>query len=233
MILKLSEPALQKPRTQADLREWVDGLHGQVGSIKEGKRAVRLNKGNLVKKLKEEVWPLALFADAYYKDRTDVLFQPVHGYESYDALIIEASRQRTLHHLQITQSFDGYQNYLRMLHLDEHGHAPINGPKLQKNKATGGVQETWPEAVRHDKALKESFELIQDAVDRKSLMRYEADTSLIVEFKDDYIHSESDRAALDHFARSTLVPRAAHFAALYLVSDRERLAFRYEIGVAT
>jgi hypothetical protein len=120
-----------------------------------------------------------------------------------------------------------------MLHLVEHGRAPVTGPKLQKDKGTRSVQETWPQVVRHDKALLESFERIQGAVERKSLMRYEADTFLIVEFEDTYIHSESDRAALDHFARSALAPRAAHFAALYLVSDRERLAFRYEIGAAT
>jgi len=229
MIPKLSKSDLQKPRIQADLRAWVDCLHAQFGSTEEGKRAVRLNKGNLVKEFEEEVWPLALFADAFYKDRTDALFQPVLGYESYDALIIEASGRRTLHHLQITQAFDGYQNSLRMLHLIEHGRAPVTGPKLQKNKAAGGVQETWPEAVHHDKALQESFERIQGAVERKALMRYEADTSLIVEFEDTHIHSKSDRAALDHFTRSTLVPRAARFGALYLVSDRERLAFHYEI----
>jgi|SRR5882724_528676 len=229
MIPKLSKSDLQKPRTQADLRAWAYDLHDQFGSTEEGKRAVRLNKGNLVKAFNEEVWPLALFADAFYKDRTDVLFQPVVGYESYDAFIIEASGRRTLHYLQITQSFDGYQNYLRMLHLIEHGRAPVTGPKLQKNKAAGSVQETWPEAVPYDKALQESFERIECAVERKALMRYEANTSLILEFEDTHIHSESDRAALDHFARSTLVPRAAHFGALYLVSDRERLAFHYEI----
>jgi hypothetical protein len=232
MLPQLSEPDLQKPRTQAELRAWVDDLHRQFRSTAEGKRAVRLNKGNLIKKFTEEAWPLALFADAYYKDRADLLFQLVPGYESYDARIMEASGGHTLHHLQITQSFDGYQNHLRMLHLDKYGRAPVTGPKLQKNKRTGSVQETWPAAVRHDKALEENFERIQCAVERKSRMRYEADTSLIVQFEDNYIHSESDCAALDYFARSTLVPRAVHFVALYLVSDHERLAYRYEIGAA-
>ena len=233
MLPNLDPLNLQKPRTQAALRAWVDHLHGQFGSTAEGKRAIRLNKDLLVKTFREEVWPLTLFADAYYKGRTDILFQPILGYGSYDALIIEASGRRPLHYLQITQSFDGHQHYLRMFHLVEHGRAPVTGPKLQKDKDTRSVQETWPQVVRHDKALQESFERIQGAVERKSLMRYEADTFLIVEFEDTYIRSESDRTALDHFARSALIPRAAHFAALYLVSDRERLAFRYEIGAAT
>jgi len=58
-------------------------------------------------------------------------------------------------------------------------------------------------------------------------MRYEANTSLIIEFEDNHIHSDVDREALDQFARSELVRVAANFAAFYLVSDRERLAFGY------
>jgi len=229
MIPELTASNLQMPRTQAELRAWVDQLHHQFGCTEEGKRAVRLNKGNLVKQFMEEVWPLSLFADAFYESRRDVLFKFVLGYESYDALIIEASGDRILHHLQITQSFDGYRNHLRMLHLEEHGHAPATGPDLEKDKSTGRVQESWPEAVPHDKLLLQTFERIRAAAQGKSLMRYEKDTSLIVEFEDAHLHSADDRAALDQFANSTLVPAAARFAALYLVSDRERLAFEYKI----
>lgn len=232
MIPTLNKTDLERPRTQAELRAWVEDLHRKFGQTQEGKRTVRLNHDDLVKRFKEEIWPLALFADAFYKGRADVLFKPVMGNQSYDALILEASAHEVLHHLQITQSFDGFQNYLRMLHLVEHGRAPVTGAMLQKDKATGRVPETWPEAVPHDRVLAQTFEAILEAVQRKSQMRYESDTSLIIEFEDNHIHSESDRRTLDKFARSTLVPAAAHFAALYLVSDRGRLAFKYESGAA-
>jgi hypothetical protein len=211
MVPELSEADLQRPRTQAELRAWVDQLHDQFGRTEEGKGAVRLNKGNLVKEFIEEVWPLALFADAFYKGRDDFLFRPVLGCESYDALILKASSRKTVHHLQITQSFDGYQNHLRMLHLVEHGRAPLTGSKLERDRATGRVLETWPEAVEHDQLLEQTFEHIRDAVRRKSQMRYGADTSLIVEFEDNHIHSESDRLALDRFARSIPRPRRRKF----------------------
>lgn len=232
MIPTLNTTDLERPRTQAELRAWVDNLHRKFGQTQEGKQAVRLNHGDLVKRFKEEVWPLALFADAFYKGKADVLLKPVIGNQSYDALILEASAHKVLHHLQVTQSFDGYQNYLRMLNLVEHGRAPVTGAVLQKDKATGRVPEIWPEAVPHDQALEQAFEHIRVAVQRKSQMRYEGGTSLIVEFEDDHIHSERDRRALDKFARSTLVPAALNFTALYLVSDRERLAFKYESGAA-
>jgi hypothetical protein len=233
MVPELSEADLQRPRTQAELRAWVDQVHHQFGRTKEGRRAVRLNKGNLVKKFMEEMWPLALFADAFYKDREDILFQLVLGCDSHDALILEASSTKIAHHLQITQSFDGYQNHLRILHLEEHGRAPVTGPKFEKDRATGRVPETWPEAVEHQKLLEQTFEHIRDAVRRKAHMRYGANTSLIVEFEDNHIHSDSDRMALDSIARSVLVPAAANFAALYLVSDRERLALSYKTKAAT
>lgn len=120
-----------------------------------------------------------------------------------------------------------------MLHLEEHGRAPVTASKLEKDRATGRVPETWPEAVEHKQLLEQTFEHVRDAVRRKSQMRYEADTSLIVEFDDNHIHSESDRMAFDRFARSILVPAGANFAALYLVSDRERLAFSYKTKAAS
>src|SRR6267378_1611894 len=217
MIPTLTKTDFERRRTQAELRDWVDNLHRSFSHTIEGKRALRLKKGHLVKKFMEEIWPLALFADAFYRGR------------SYDARLFEASTHPVLHHLQITQSFDGYQNHLRMLHLDEHGRAPVTGPKLKKDKTSGHVQETWPEAVCHEHLLAQTFEAIRTAVQGKSRMRYESDTSLIVEIEDHHIHSESDRRTLDDFARSTLVPVAARFATLYFVSDRERLAIKCEI----
>ena len=227
MIPTLTNTDLEQPRTQAELRKWVDDLHRRFGQTNEGKRAVRLNRGKLVKKFKEEIWPLALFADAFYRGRSDVLFKPVIGSQRYDAQLVEAGHPQ--HYLEITQAFDGHQNHLRMVHLDEHGRAPVTGPKLEKDEASGSVRETWPEAIRHEHLLARTFAAIQEAVRRKSLKPYGPHTSLIVEIEDDHIHSESDRRTLNDIAHSTLVPTAARFAALYLVSDRERLAFKYEI----
>jgi hypothetical protein len=227
MIPKLNRLDLETPRTQAELRTWVDELHKQFSQTEEGKRAVRLNEGDFVKKFTEEIWPLALFADAFYNERTDVLFKPMIGNQSYDATIVEWSTFRLLQYLQITQSFDGYQKYLRMFHLDQYGRAPFTGSEIRRDRATGHVAETWPDAVPHEELLRRTFRQILDAVDRKSRMRYEANTSLIIEFEDNHIHSDVDREALDQFARSELVRVAANFAALYLVSDRERLAFGY------
>jgi hypothetical protein len=237
MIPEFTESDSQVPRTQAQLRAYVDCRRGQFGRTREGQHTARLSKGNLVKAFKEEVWILALFADAFYAGRPDVLFKPAIGNECYDALLLDASSQRVLHHLQITQAFvdtksnasrgHGYQSHLRMCHLEKYGHAPLTGPMLQKNKITGEVSEVWPEAVA--KSLENTFHGIQCAVERKASTRPEADAFLLVGFEDMSISSESDRAALDRFARAALVPTASNFAALYLVSGWRRLAFHYRV----
>jgi hypothetical protein len=224
----LTKTDIERPRTQQELRAWVDDLHRKFGQTPEGKQAIRLNQGDFIKKFKEEIWPLALFADAFYKGSTDVLFKPVMGNQSYDALVLKRPSLEVLHYLQITQSFDGKQNYRRMLHLQEHGRAPQTSPELPKNPKAKHVDETWPEAVRHEDVLRQTLQRILEAVQRKSVMRYEPKTSLIVEFEDTYIQSAADRDALDQFARSELLSAASNFDTLYLVSDRERLALRYD-----
>jgi hypothetical protein len=235
--MPLSESEMQKARTQADLRADVDSLRDQCGATREGKRAARFGQGKLVKKL-EEMTLLALFADAFFNGRSDVLFKPIVADQSYDALLLDPLTGRVLHHLQLTQAFAdasgsdasrgyGYQNHLRMCQLDEYGHAPLTGPKLQRNRATGNVPETRAEVV--PKSLENIFDGLQSAVERKASTQPEADAFLIVGFEDMSISSESDRAALDRFARSALVPRAGRFATLYLVSGWRRLAFRYRV----
>ena len=232
MIPTLTEADLEQPRTQSELRKCVDDLHRRFSETNEGKRAVRLRRGHLVKKFMEEIWPLALFADAFYRDRSDVRFRPVIGDQPlYDALLIEAGCPQQF--LEITQAFDGHQNHLRMRHLVQHRHAPVTGPNLVQDKLTGSMPETWSDTESHEHLLARTFATIQEAVHRKSQKPYGSQTSLIVEFDDNHIHTESDQRILNDFVRSTLLVRSGtRFAALYLVSDRERLAFKYEFRAA-
>jgi hypothetical protein len=228
-VPQLRKADLEKPRKQEELRVLLDELYARFAKTRAGKRAIRLNEGELLKQLTEELWPLSLFADAFYRSRRDVLFQLAIDSPTYDALILESDNTQILHCLQITQAFDGYQEYLRMLHLEEYGRAPVTGPPLKKDRATGSVPETTTDAVRHDDLLAQTFEQLRIAVNRKSRMRYEQGTSLIVEFKAYFIDSEEDRRQLDEFVRSQLLHEAEHFAGLYLVSGRDGFALSYDL----
>jgi hypothetical protein len=225
MTPALSSTEMEQARTQVELRAWADNVHERFGQTEEGKRAMRLKEETLLKKFMEEIWPLALFADAFYPQATGVLFKPVIGNQSYDALLMERASRRTKEYLQITQAFDGHQNYLRMLHLSEHGRAPRSGD-VKRSRGSKHVEESWGEAVPHEDAISKTFEEIKKAVVNKSRMRYEKDTALIVEFDDWCIHSEADRHALNQWTRRELPVIASNFRGVSLVSDRARLAFQ-------
>jgi len=212
----------------------VDHVYEQFGLTGEGKTALRLKQGRFVKEFMEEIWPLALFADAFYAGRTEFFFEPTIGNQSYDVRIYEGSvtREGLRGYLQITQALNGYQNHLRMLHLTQYGRAPRTGD-LQKGRGSQELEESWGEAVPHNSALEATFQEIKAAVLNKSTMRYEAHTELVVEFDDWCIRSAADKQAFDEWARRELVRAASHFSGLYLVSDRDRLAFHYLPEVAS
>lgn len=219
---------LQLPRSQSELHDWVMQTLNLFASSNQGRTAVRLkNKGcSLVKQFMEELFPLMLFADGFYSSNDAVLFQLVIGNQSYDALILERATRKPIEYLQITQSFDGYQNSLRMLHLEQYGHAPVTGPTLSKNNV-GAVSETNAEVVQHDSVLNNTFENIRLSVERKLKMRYESNTSLIVNVESSHFLDEYDTAALHEFIAKEISPFIKHFISLYLVSDRQGFAFRY------
>lgn len=228
MTPQLSKNDLQLPRSQSELHDWVMQTLSVFAASKQGKSAVRLKnkKCSFVKQFMEEMFPLMLFADGFYSSNGAVLFQLVIGNQSYDALILDRKTRKPIEYLQITQSFDGYQNSLRMLHLEQYGHAPITGPTLSKNKV-GVVVETNAEAVQHDVVLNKTFENIRSAVKRKLKMRYESNTSLIVNVESSHFLDDHDTAALHEFIVREISPLIERFVSLYLVSDRQGFAFRY------
>ena len=62
----------------------------------------QFDSGMETKQFIEEAWPLALFAEAFYRDRFEVLFLLVAGSQSYDACLIDALTHRVQHYMQIT-----------------------------------------------------------------------------------------------------------------------------------
>ena len=226
MIPKLSKDDIEKIRTQEEFRRWADDLDSALGSTEEGVRAVRLNKGHLVKQFYEEAWPLALYADAFYAGRVDVVFQSIIGNQSYDALILDKSDLRIIQCLQLTQTFDGYQRVLKMLHLEKYDWAPATGPPLRKTPGVEDIGEYPLITTDFNDGLDAELQKILMAVQRKSMMRYESNTSLIVVFEDDYI--SRDYEALNRFVREQVLPVIPRFESLCLISDRSHFSFHNE-----
>ncbi len=227
----LTKSDCELARTQADLHMWVDRVYSEFGATSEGKTAFRLAQAPFVKKFKEEICPLARFADAFYEGRTDLLFKPVIGSQSHDALILDAESEGVREYVQIVLSIDGQQEHLRMRHLEDHGRAPQTGAQLPRTRKNHPIPETWSEMVSHDDEREQAFVQIRSAVETKSIKRYENGTSLIVTFEDLYIRSDVDRDALREFARTQLLSLVKHFNKLYLVSETGSIALSLDPAV--
>lgn len=233
-IPTLAEIDLTTPRTQPELRAYVDEQHRQFGETEDGRNILRLGDAQ-VKRFREELWSLSLYADAFYKNRTDVWFYLMPENTDHDAEVKEGSR---IGFLEITQAltragagvFDGHQNRLRMEHMKKFRRAPGTCPEIRRDG--NAILETWPEALAHKDLLAGCFGAIEQVVARKGKKHYPLGTSLIVEFKDDFIRSKADQDALDSFASAKLATLAAKFVNLYLVSDRQRLGFKYQPNIS-
>jgi hypothetical protein len=185
MIPKLTESELQRPRAARELYEWVQRIHGEFGETAEGKSALRRRSAPYLKEFLEEIWPLANYAWLFFRDHRDVRFQPVIGNQSYDALLVDESGS-TLCRFEITQALHGeagYQDRLRREHLEQYGHAPLTGPRLERGPDSGGIAESWGECVEHTDAVEATLCQIRAAIQEKAAKAYPADTALIVEFQ--------------------------------------------------
>lgn len=227
-VPQLTKEDLEAPRTQQRMSAWVEEVLSAFGSTPEGKSAFRLNKGGLVKQLVEEMLPLRRFADGFYLGDPEVQFRLVVGNQSYDALVVKGTE--AIKHLQITQAFDGYEAYLRKLHLDQNKSVVITGPTPTRDKQTGRTSQGAGFATDHDEILAKTFLDIRTAVERKSAMRYELDTALIVNVESFHFLDEGDVNALHAFVRREVASLACNFRALYLVSDRKGFAYEYSTG---
>jgi len=229
MIPKLTESELQRPRAARELYEWVQRIHGEFGETAEGKSALRRRSAPYLKEFLEEIWPLANYAWLFFRDHRDVRFQPVIGNQSYDALLVDESGS-TLCRFEITQALHGeagYQDRLRREHLEQYGHAPLTGPRLERGPDSGGIAESWGEFVEHTDAVEATLCQIRAAIQEKAAKAYPADTALIVEFQGIHLQQASEQAAFDAVAKSTLCGLASRFSELALIDEIARFGFRY------
>jgi len=229
MIPDLTKRELETPRHACDLFDWVRGIHGEFGKTNEGKKAMRLYSKPYSKKFCEEIWPLAIYAKIFFGNRSDVSFKPVIGNQSHDAVLVEDKSGETLMYFEITQALDekaGYQERLRMEHLDKYGHAPTTGPPLMRVKS--GVVQQEAEASLNRDWVAETICLIRKAIQKKAQKSYRRDTVLIVQISDSspFWFQEGYEKRFDAAAKADLCQLASAFSELALVGS-EKFCLRY------
>jgi hypothetical protein len=230
MIPIISTEDIEKPRTQSELSEFVWSTLDEFSSTDESRNIIRFNRAKNIKEFKEELLPLALFADAFYSCDKAIQFQLTKGNQSFDARILDA-QEDVVEYLQITLSDMNYQTHLQMIHLSEYGKAPRFGEALVKQR-DGTVAYKQCQTGEAGDIVKGELNKINAAVDRKSNMGYEENTSLIVSFSGELFCRNEDIDLLHEYVKSNLIPKLGRYNTLYLVSGQKEHDYRYETSAA-
>ncbi len=181
-------------------------------------KALRLHKG-LAKQFMEEIYPLAMFGERKFGNTNQILIKPVISNQPYDAILTDfRSKPPSQSYVEITQSHEGENEYLRSFVLYNRGWVSRYG-KVSKTRTKNGMQvSVEPEAVSVEKAAEDDLKRILDAAQNKTGKDYPTDTSLII-FFDDTLHFPKviDNAKLDSFVTRKILKLDLRFSTLYLV----------------
>jgi hypothetical protein len=200
------------------LRSWVIEKTGEMGSTQQGRRVLRLQKG-FAKQLMEEVLPLSIFGKHKYGDTDQVLLQPVIGNQPYDAAVKDLTTDPpTESFVEITQSHEGEDNYLRRCQLLDKGYDFPYAPVIKTRTKKGRAFSIPPEANSVDERVENELKRILAAAKGKEGKEYPPNTSLVIFFDDARPFRECmDNVRLDSFVTSNISNLDLRFSTLYLV----------------
>ena len=208
---------LTKKRTPSELLNWVNWKRERIASTDEGERTLILHKG-LAKQFEEEVYPLALFGSRKYGNSDKILMQPTMG-KGYDAVVIDlGSKPSSESYIEITQSHEGENDYLRRLVLGHQGFVFGHGRAIKKGTRENRRVSIPPQVVSPSEVARDELKRIIDAARRKEAKDYPANTSLIIVFEDDWFFRQAvDDTRLDSFVKENILKLDLRFSTLYLI----------------
>jgi hypothetical protein len=229
----VSKDEIEKERTPSELWDWLIQKVEQICSTEEGLRAFRLQKG-LLKKLPEEIAPLAIFGKHNFRDTDQVLLKPVIGSQNYDAEIIDKRTEPPdICYIEITQAHEGENDYWRRCELLKKGMVFTNTPVIKMGNRRNREVSILPEATPVEEVVKNELKRIADAAKRKAGKVYPANTSLVIFFDDTALSHERLKVlncpTIDDFVKNNLMKLSLSFSHLYLVGEANEVFQEYQI----
>jgi 3-dehydroquinate dehydratase/shikimate dehydrogenase len=231
----------EQRRTLQELNEWVEGVHSRLRAMGKIER-YRLLESGIGKKFIDEMHPLNLFAQSYFRGRADISLEGKLGGQSFDAQVFEGGRE--LCRIEITEAIDGRKWALQKELLLEDGWAPDTGPiecaTKKHNRKKGDIKATL-EAVSEAQIVQEGLGLIEEALNNKFKKSnrpngsYGCGAWLLVAFNDttvfhpDQLGSDDKNKLCDAVQRKihSLCPR---FDKVFLVGWSGRSLYEFDVG---
>lgn len=229
-MLNINKQEIEKPRNASKIAPWVDAKLRELATTAEGKHAVRFREG-LAKPLVEEALPLGIFCEKYFNGSRCVVIHHVLGNQNFDAKVRDKRiRKSQIEYLEITQAHEGENAHLRMVHLEQKGHANILGAVFKSGtKKTGIKVEIEEEAIEHDIVVDREIRRIHEAAVRKSHKQYPVNTGLVI-VCDDYVafSDENDIEKLRNFAIDNLLKDLSNFRMVFIVGWSSNLFLEFK-----
>jgi hypothetical protein len=216
----LTSEDLTKKRTPPELYSWWRKKSDELYKFSsESRKAYRLHEG-LAKPFMEELFPLSLFGKRKFGDIDKIFLQLIIGNQRYDAILTDLRTDTAWHsYIEITQSHNGKEQYLRDLVLYKKGSVfTFDNVIKTGTKKTGIEVSVQPLIVDVEKAAENDLNNILAAVKKKTGKIYPANTSLII-FFDDRLHFPRviDDIQLDDFVKKNILCLDLTFSSLFLV----------------
>ncbi len=229
----VSQDEIEKERTPSELWDWLIRKVEQTCSTEEGLEAFRLQKG-LLKKLPEEIAPLAIFGKQKYGTTDQVLLKPVIGSQSYDAEIIDKRIEPPDKcYIEITQAHEGKDAYFRRRELLEKGFVFSKAPVITTGRGKNRRTSIPPQATSVEEGVKNELNRIADAAKRKAGKDYRSNTFLLIAFDDTTLSEERLKnlgyPGIDDFIRREISDLDLRFSHLYLVGKGQEVFREYPI----
>lgn len=232
----ISKEELEKVRTPYDMWDWLIQKVNYICSTEDGRRAFRLqnDKEKFIKKLNEEIAPLAIFGKLKFGSTDKVLLQPVIGNQNYDAKVIDKRTERfSLTYVEITQSHEGEDDYWRRLELYKKGVVFTRASVIKTGKGKNRLVSIPAEATDVEKDLENELNRILEALRRKAGRDYPPNTSLIVFFDDTGNFEEAlkltSKTTIDCVIKKEITKLDLRFSNLYLVGKAKKIFKEYSV----
>jgi hypothetical protein len=216
--LLLTKEELSTPRTPLELDQWVK----DKGYILRGNARATLHEGRS-KKFFEEVFPLNIFVNHFYKGRSDIQCIPNLDNRDFDAIIVDYSSLPAEIKIEITYGRPENE-HLRTEYFLKHGYVNAFGKVSSSGtKNTGHKIHVDNKFYGSTDYLEQACSLIQSAVERKSIkpnapQKYGRGHVLLVAFDDWYVvQSVHDIVTIKNFVERHVLTLPLNFAALYVV----------------
>jgi hypothetical protein len=186
------------------------------------RRRFQLREDLLAKKFMEEIRPLSMVADHFYRGRQDVGFRPVFGSGPFDAQILDrSSSAEEVIPLEFTQANYDEEVHHRRLFRVSHEYGPLTGPVIKTGTRSRGISvKASLQLVNCAQDRTAQFAKISESARRKARGARLPGTRLGIVYEGLHISKQQDFDQLYEFGMQTLVPLLGGFAFLYLIRSQ-------------